>query len=134
MLRPCSPPGVGRPARRALEDVVGSESAGPPPSCGGPSLSRLRGWRAAEDRSRHFNRWSRQKVCDAEFYELAKQYSDSQGQTRGDLVADTSFVKKTFMVGLWLENAPSTVAEKLPKIRPVRYSWRSSGCMLSRGS
>ena len=41
----------------------------------------------------HFNRWSRQKVFDAEFYELAKHYSESQGQTRGDLVADTSFVK-----------------------------------------
>ena len=41
----------------------------------------------------HFNRWSRQKVLDLEFYELAKQYSESQGQTRGNLVADTSFVK-----------------------------------------
>ena len=41
----------------------------------------------------HFNRWSRRKVFDAEFYELAKQYSNSRGDARGNLVADTSFVK-----------------------------------------
>jgi transposase len=40
-----------------------------------------------------FNRWSRKKIFDAEFYELAKQYSNSRGDARGNLVADTSFVK-----------------------------------------
>ena len=45
----------------------------------------------------HFNRWSRARIFDAEFYDLAKRYNDT---VRGTLVADASFVKNAYGVSV----------------------------------